>query len=246
LGGYNQVLSQRELLTCAFEDKTIFDRFVCISATDYPLWSNSRILSYFVNHPKVELVGGYDLTTSSNLEQKHKVDFYHFFRDLPVPLKIRRIFSYGSRVLLRLLGFRRKPIVRLGNGYEAHIYTGSDYWAISRKCALEVLKNLQEGSPYVKRLKHTFIPSEIIINTIVYNSRFAKYATPLVCDNDVHGNIGLEMLTPLQHIEYKGAIKVWTIADFEILKSSGKMFCRKTLSEKSDSLIRKIEQELRR
>lgn len=244
-GGYNQVLSQRELLRCAFESNTVFDRFICISATDYPLWSNRKILNYFEAHPNIELVGGYDLTTGRNLEQKHKVDCFHYFRDLPVPLKIRRCFSYGSRSLLRMFGIRRKPIVLLPNGKEAHIYTGSDYWALSRFCAYEVLQNLQDDSPYVKRLKHTYIPSEIIVNTIVYNSEFAKNATPLVCDKDVCYDIGLEILTPLQLIEYKGAIKVWTLSDYDRLVDSGKMFCRKVLSGKSDSLIERIEKQLR-
>lgn len=57
-GGFNQVLSQRELLRCALDSETKFDRFVCISATDYPLWSNQRIFFYFKNNPSIELVGG--------------------------------------------------------------------------------------------------------------------------------------------------------------------------------------------
>lgn len=245
-GGYNQVLSQRELLRCAFNDKIIFDRFVCISATDYPLWSNLKIVSYFKEHLDIELIGGYDLTTCSNSEQRHKVDIYHYFRDLPVPIRIRRIFSYGSRSLLRTLGIKRKPVVKLSNGKEVHIYTGSDYWSLSRACVNNVLQNLQDESPYIKRLKHTYIPSEIIVNTIVYNSEFAQNAKPLVHDNEMLSDVGLDMLTPLQLIEYKEAIKVWTLSDFDKLVASGKMFCRKTLSGLSDTLIEKIEKELRK
>lgn len=247
-GGFNQVLSQRELLCCALDSKTKFDRFVCISATDYPLWSNRKIMQYFKNNPKLELVGGYDLTDSKCMWQKKKVIYYHFFRDLPVPIRVRRFFSYGSRTILRLLGFRRKPIVHLGNGKKGHIFTGSDYWAITRGCAQTVFEGLQNGSPYIKRLKNTYIPSEIIVNTIVYNSPYRDNAHPLlkIDEENMSPMPGLDLLTPLQIIDYSSAIKVWTLKDYNQLVNSGKMFCRKTLSGVSDTLINKIDSDLRK
>lgn len=247
-GGFNQVLSQRELLRCALDSKVEFDRFVCISATDYPLWSNRKIIQYFKSNPKLELVGGYDLTNSKCLWQKKKVIYYNFFRDLPVPIKIRRIFSYGSRIILRYLGIKRKPIVRLEKGKIGHIYTGSDYWAITRKCAQIVFQGLQNGSPYIRRLKNTYIPSEIIVNTIVYNSPCKEYAHPLlkIDEDKMEPMPGLDLLTPLQIIDYSDAIKVWTVNDYAQLVASGKMFCRKTLSGVSDTLIEKIENDLRK
>ena len=68
----------------------------------------------------------------------------------------------------------------------------------------------------------------------------------MVHDNKMLSDVGLDMLTPLQLIEYKEAIKVWTLSDFDKLVASGKMFCRKTLSGLSDTLIEKIENELRK
>ena len=246
-GGFNQVLSQRELLRCSLASNEKFDRFICISATDYPLWSNRKIMDYFKRNPKIEFVGGYDLTESKCMWQKKKVIYYHFFRDLPLPLNVRRIFSCCSRVLLRYIGLKRAPIVRLDNGKIGHIYTGSDYWAITRDCAKFVFQGLQDGSSYLKRLKNTYIPSEIIVNTIVYNSPYRINAQPLLkIDEDRMKPIpGLDLLTPLQIIDYSHAIKVWTIEDFDRLDASGKMFCRKTLTGVSESLINKIEKELR-
>lgn len=244
-GGYNQVLAQRELLKSALESEIKYDRFVCISATDYPLWSNQKIVDFFKEHPTQEMVGGYDITDSPSMWQKHKVVYYHFFRDLHVPVKIRRIFSYGSRNILKSLGFRRAPYVKLEDGSNAHIFTGSDYWAITRDCARYVYDRLSEDSPYVKRLKHSYIPSELIINTIVYNSDYKENATPLLVVKEGEQEPGLDKLTPLHCIEYNGAIRVWTLADYDTLVASGKMFCRKTLSGVSDSLIERIDRELR-
>lgn len=177
--------------------------------------------------------------------QKKKVLYYHFFRDLPVPVKLRRVFSYGSRTILRVLGFKIKPVVYFSNGKNGHIYTGSDYWAMTRECALEVLEGLQDNSPYIKRLRNTYIPSEIIVNTIVYNSKYGQNASPLLKINEDEQKPmpGLDLLTPLQIIDYRDAIKVWTLKDYAMLAASGKMFCRKTLSGISDTLI---ENELRR
>lgn len=246
-GGYNQVLSQKELLRNALDSNRNFDRFICISATDYPLWSNKKIFEYFKEKEKEELIGGYDLTESKCMWQKKKVIYYHFFRDLPVPVKLRRVFSFGSRTILRYLGIKRKPIVQLGNGKTGHIYTGSDYWAITRNCAEIVLEGLMKNTPYIRRLKNSYIPSEIIVNTIVYNSEYSINAGPLLKINEetLQPMPGLDLLTPLQIIDYSGAIKVWTLTDYDRLVSSGKMFCRKTLSGVSDSLIEKIELDLR-
>lgn len=241
-GGFNQVLSQRELLRCALQHEKKFDRLVCISATDFPLWSNKRIVSYYKNNPKVELIGGYDLTESKAMWQRQKVVYYHFFRDLPVPLKMRRALSYSSRVALRRLGFKRKAVVKLPEGKEAHIYTGSDYWSLTRACANYVFRQLQDNSPYIKRLKNVYIPSELVVNTIVYNSSYAEDAQPLLrIDEDTQTpSPGLDLLTPLQIIDYGGAIRVWKEEDYDMLIASGKMFCRKTLTGVSDSLVEKI------
>lgn len=244
-GGFNQVLAQRELLGSALNSGTEYDRLVCISATDYPLWSNQKIVVFFKRYPTLEMVGGYDITDSPSMWQKHKVVYFHFFRDLPVPVKIRRIFSYGSRTILKSLGLNRSPYVKLKDGQKVHIYTGSDYWAITRNCARYVYDCLSDDSPYVKRLRHTYIPSELIINTIVYNSDYKEHATPLLAVREGEQEPGLDKLTPLHYIEYDGAIRVWTSEDYDKLVASGKMFCRKTLSGVSDSLVERIDRELR-
>lgn len=244
-GGYNQVLAQRELLRCAIESGKDFDRFVCISATDYPLWSNKRIVSFYKENLKKQLIGGYDITASPNNWQKQKVIYYHYFRDLPVPVCVRRVFSFGSRMMLRYLGIKRTPVVKFQDGSEGHIFTGSDYWSLTRDCAEDVYRYLQDDSPFVKRLKDTYIPSELVINTIVYNSRFRLYAYPFCPVTEGTPDPGLDQLTPLHCIDYNGSIKVWTEVDYERLVASNKMFCRKTLSGISDALIERIEKELR-
>jgi hypothetical protein len=52
----------------------------------------------------------------------------------------------------------------------------------------------------------------------------------------------LEDYTPLTYIEYGKEIKVLTEADYDRILASGKMFCRKTVTGRSDKLMEKIDE----
>ena len=52
---------------------------------------------------------------------------------------------------------------------------------------------------------------------------------------------GLDALTPLHFIDYNPVIKILDESDYTRLIESGKMFCRKVVSGKSDELVALIE-----
>lgn len=242
-GGFFQVKSQYELLRMIFEEsKRKYDRVVCLSGTDYPLWSNEKIVEVFHNNPYKEYIGGFCITTSHDKTQIKKVKDYHFFRDIALPLKLKRIICGTSRFIFHYLPIH-KPLYCIGdNGKEYDVYTGSDYWALTYDCAKFVFEVMRDDQRLMKYFSTSFIPSEGVVNTIVFNSKFKNN-----CSHQYEGYLypGLELLTPLHHLQYKEAIKVYTLEDWNELKESDKMFFRKARTGYSDKLIEKIEKTLR-
>ncbi|MBQ2458978.1 MAG: conjugal transfer protein, partial [Bacteroidaceae bacterium] len=73
--------------------------------------------------------------------------------------------------------------------------------------------------------------------TIALNSR--KFKSRCILTEGEYP--GLAALTPLHFIDYNPVIKVMDETDYPRLMESGKMFCRKVISGKSDELVRLLE-----
>lgn len=237
-GGWEQVEYQYELMRAALASSVAYTHLVCLSAQDYPLWSNSRIHAFFTAHAGQQLMAGYDLTRTDDAGQRRKFTHIHPFRDLPWSNRwLKNKVIVASRTLLSVFGVRRIPQVRIGDRL-CDIYFGSDYWAITPECARYLVAKLEQ-EPQIKRyFKTTFVPSEMCLQTLVYNSPFAPH------DLLQTGRYpGLTSLTPLHYIHYGACIKILTEDDWETLHHCGKMFCRKIVSGTSDGLKYFIDRE---
>ncbi|AVM52856.1 core-2/I-Branching enzyme [Bacteroides zoogleoformans] len=237
-GGWGQVEYQKELLSAVLHSGIAYGRVVCLSGQDYPLWPNTEIHSYFDGHKETEFIVAMNLTRSADKQQIAKIIYYHFFRDLNIGSRwLRNKLIVASRHLMQLLPFRKRPFVKLG-GKEADVFFGSDYWAITLPCARYVYEKLCTEKEMTRYFKTSFVPSELCVQTLVFNSPFAARA--LLYEGRY---AGLHALTPLHYIVYGQSIKTMTPEDLPALKLSGKMFCRKVVSGKSDALIETIETE---
>lgn len=239
-GGFNQVLAYKQLLTDALAVPGGYDRYVCLSATDYPLWSRRKIYDTFDANPQREYVGAYRIPGSKDFQQVQKVRYYHFFRDLQLPLRMKRALCFASRRLMRILPLR-KPLTFVGSsGTEYDAYTGSDYWALTHYCAAHALDVMEHDVKFMDYFRTSYIPSENVIPTIVMNSRFAANVA-IHCTDEMYP--GLEALTPLQYTQYRGAIKVYKLDDWDELHETDRMFFRKARTGVSDSLLDRLDKE---
>lgn len=143
----------------------------------------------------------------------------------------------ASRLLMKMLPLRKQPYTFV-NGRRADVYFGSDYWAVTLPCARYIYEKLRSERQLVRYFRTSFVPSELCIQTLVFNSPFASHA--LLYEGDYPGLSGL---TPLHYIEYGHAIKNLTLEDLPALYRSDKMFCRKVVSGVSDSLAERIDQD---
>lgn len=236
-GGWEQVEYQKELLAAVIRSRKPYSHVVCLSGQDYPLWSNADIHRHFEAHPDREFIQGMNLTRCANAYQRNKIVCYHLFRDLPWHnLWLKNKLIVAARRLLKILPFRKPPVVRLQDGREADVYFGSDYWALTLPCARHVYDRLCHEPEMTRYFRTSFVPSELCVQTLVFNSPFASKA--MLYEGKYPGLSGL---TPLHYIQYGHSIKILTEADWPVLQACGKMFCRKMASGTSDALREKID-----
>lgn len=72
-----------------------------------------KIVCELNDNPHKEYVIGLNISEVKNPKKiPSKIILYHFFRDMNnVPYRIKKFFSGSSRILMRLLPFRKKPYI---------------------------------------------------------------------------------------------------------------------------------------
>ncbi|KAA6331968.1 hypothetical protein EZS27_019472, partial [termite gut metagenome] len=103
-GGWNQVEYQKELIGAVINSGKPYDRIICLSGQDYPLWSNEHIHRFFEEHPDSEILMGMNLSISSNVNQRSRIKNYHFFRDVEWRnLWLKNKLTVASRIIMKIL-----------------------------------------------------------------------------------------------------------------------------------------------
>lgn len=236
-GSFSQVLSQKELLSNVLNSGKYYERIVSLSGMDYPIWPITKIINEFEMNKSRQYITGFNLSKTRIRKQLEKIIIYHFFRNLQVRNRtIKKFFSGTSRIIMRILPIRKRNQVVINNTLK-DVYMGSDYWALTYDCAKFVYDTLCKEVSLMKYFKFSFVPSEMCVQTIVFNSKFSIDSIPFLDDYN-----GLKNLTPLHYIEYGKTIKIFDEKDFDALIKSEKMFFRKAATCKSDKLILMIDE----
>ena len=185
-------------------------------------------------HRQQEYVCGYDISVCQDDSQLHKIKNYHFFRDIPLPHKslLRRAIIGGTMLVLKRLGFHRKPFFK-DHGKWNHVYFGSQWIGVSRSCAEYLMQRLNDKS-IVSYFKTLYAPDELCVPTLVMNSRFREYAIEVT-------ELSFKAVTPLHYLNYEGYIWSYDENDYDAIMNSGKMFVRKVVSGKSERLVEMIK-----
>lgn len=234
-GGYSQVLYQKELLRCAlsFEEKgIIFDKFVILTGQDYPLMSNHELVEFFSNSNRPFMIGENLTKDCDDAKYMERITQYHYLRDIHVRnQKVKQMFTFGARILMRLLPFRKTPFA-IVNGKRWDVYYASAMVAFSHKAASVVYKELKGNTDLEKYFRTCYAPDELVIPTIVFNSSLKDHAALLPS-----WKRGLIRVSALEQFDYGQSIKVYTEKDYDELINCGKPFARKLETGKSDKLM---------
>lgn len=234
------MLYQRELLRCCLESGTPFDRIFILSGQDYPLWSNARIADELARHSDKEYITGLDLAMLPDPVRQRKITLYHFFRDMRhVPFRYSRILAKASRGLMRVLPVRKKTYIEMPGGERWHVWQSSSYMCLTADLARHVQHQMIHNKTLMKYFKYAFVPEEMVIPTIIFNSPWRDRCT--VYHRPCYE--GLQSLSAITYFDYGKSIKTFTLADYDELMASGKMFARKFATGQSDALMDRLEKE---
>ena len=216
-GGWNQVLYQKLLLEAFLACPEPYSRAVLISGQDYPLRSANQVREAFELYPRKQYVRGLNLSALDHPGPLHeKVVLYHFFRDLPCSPGLKRFFSGSARQVMRILPIRKKPYLMV-EGRRWDVYQASSYMALTRDCAQYVVSQMQENKTLMSYFRYSFVPEELVIPTILFNSPFRE------------------------ECELK-QVYVFREKDRDGLLSCGKLFARKMQSGISEPLMERLQE----
>ncbi len=225
-----EVHYQMALLRAAVLYPIHFDRIFFLSGMDYPLWSTSQITKYLESQKGKELLQGYCMDT--NLLNDQQRELYSTER----PLKQNERWGILLRKAKHFFGIR-KPLHFRVKGRRWKLYKGSAWWCVSQELASHLLDYFDHYPAVQKYFVNSFCPAETLIQTIAFNC--PQWANRCILTKGPYP--GLDALTPLHFIDYNPVIKILDESDYTRLIESGKMFCRKVVSGKSDELVALIE-----
>lgn len=235
-GGYSQCKYQIELFKACSNSNINFDRVCVLTGQDYPIGSNDELFDILKNNPDVEYISTANISKCNIKSQKDKIEYYYFYRDLAGSSKVLEVLTKFRRKLFKLLKFKRRAGLKI-DGKDTDIFFGSGYFCITYKCMQYILEELKNRN-YEKFFKSTYIPEELMIQTIFSNSPFEKNK-----HNYNSEIITLKNLTPIHHIDYTNEIKKFNENDYDELIESAKWFFRKAETGTSDRLIEMIDKK---
>lgn len=238
-GGWSQVLYQRELIKSALSNNLGFNRLFLISGQDYPIKSNEYIKKELEKYPHKIYLKAIDYSSSS-VSQINKQDYrcYHFFRDVSIKSKsVKRALIYSLRNIMRILPIRKPTLPNIYNNH-THIYKASGYMGLTLDCAKYILHELDNNKKLINFFKHSFVPEELVIPTIIFNSKYKQYA------QTIKGNYkGLKLLSGLTYFNYGKEIQVFKDTNLKELRSTELLFARKFETGISDRLMDILDNE---
>lgn len=214
-GGFSLTKSMVALLKEASKDNK-YDYYQTMSGLDYPIKSNTEILTKYQSSPDTNYLHHYELvdgaSLSENIYQYHWVDMTECLkgRAKHYAARLRHLFN-------RIFGNR--PFVK-----GVTPYRGSQWFAITGETAQAVVKFLQtsEGKRIYNFFRFSWGSDEILFQTIILHLGFKKSAPYL------------------HYVDWDKAREnpaIFNMSDLEILKARPELFARKFRMPKSSELM---------
>jgi hypothetical protein len=256
--GFSQVASILSLLKQATEDG--FDYCVLLSGSDYPIKSNTHIRKFYEAATE-EFLSFWKLQDRPSW--KHKIEYFYPIDLISIqgwskgtdPVYLRRLFWGRFHQYRHLIPKRRFP-----NGLEP--YGGSDWWSLSQGCVRSILDFVAANPAYSRFYRFTHCPSEMFFQTIVLNSRwrervrnYAAYQawseSASLQDKAAETSMLPENDFNLRYIDWTGnhthereTPAILDVRDWDAIRTSKDLFARKFRPGVSDSLMKRIDNEL--
>lgn len=238
-GSWNQVKYQLSFLKEMLNSNNRPERIFIISGQDYPIWSNKKIKEYSQKFPEKIWMCGLNMRGLDPSSMKVRfLKIPHYFRDTNFYSHTlwRYITGFQRHLFLKLLPNLRDDFIIINNK-KWDIWQSSGYFSCNRSVANYIVETINNYPQIIKYFKYSFVPEEFTIPTIIFNSKFGKYA--YVYKNEQYE--GLLSLAMLHQFDYGKEIKIYTENDYNKIIKSNKVFCRKVKTGISDKLLEMID-----
>lgn len=217
-GSFEMVKAEYALLKKVFESGKKYDYVHLLSGVDLPIKSNDEIHGFFDAHIGNEYI--HFTSESLNDTELDRVRAYHFATGRRN--YFRRFITKLESYLARTVGVNRIKNIK--------VQKGSQWFSITGDFAEYVL---QQRDFVFKQFKHTLIPDEFFIQTILINSEYVSKLFMPNCDNN---HFACARLIDWE----RGNPYVWRSKDFDEIMASPCMFARKFDANIDSEIIDKI------
>lgn len=234
-GSINEVEYQMELLRSALDDSVRPDYFISMSGMDYPLWGNGRMERFFSEAAGREFLQGISMAGQgrhAEIYTEYRLFGDHHWQSGSLGSRMR----VAARKILKAVGMK-KPLTFRAGDRRYTLYKGAAWWAITPRLAAAALAAWDTDKTLRRYFSTSFCPAETFLQTFAFND--AAFAPRCILTEGRYTS--LAELTPLTYIDYNPTVKILTGEDIPALVASGKMFCRKTVTGRSDSLMDMID-----
>lgn len=237
MGSINEVEYQMELVRTALNSGEQFERLITISGMDYPVWSKEQIVQFFEQDREKEYLTAIDVSFPWRMSAIYQQYFFWIHKPKSGwEYYVTRAFGRA----LKMLGIK-KPLRRKIGDKTYKLYKGAAWWAITPKLAKVILHEWDTNEELKDWLKWCMCPAELFAQTVALNDEVWRKKCML--DNEKYS---LPMHTTLTYVTWVNEeIKTLDEADYDRIIQSGKMFCRKIVSGKSDNLVEMIKKGLK-
>lgn len=222
---YSQVEANIMLLSHAVKEQ--YDYYHIISGADLPLHNVDYFINFFTENKGKEFVG---------FQNEYNSEYAGFRFYLNNTIRTTNGIKRVIAIRLHKLLIKLQSILKINHakGYVGQPKKGFDWWSITHEAAIEILNKEPE---FRKFFKYTYCPSELLAQTILYNSNLSK--------NNIY-NIENPVVGSLREIDWhRGQPYVWRVEDYEYLKNSRSLFARKFDSNIDSEIIKLISNHIR-
>ena len=222
-GKYSQIQCELELLKKALEQE--HDYYHLLSGVDLPIKSHEEIDAFFEEHKGTEFVS-YDKKSNETQNFINRFNKWHFRLPSRTNNNIKNRFIWLCNIPLIML--EKTANLLIGNRSKKYpditFMKGSTLFDITHELASYVVKK----EDFIKKaFKFSSCCDEVFLQTIAYNSPFAK-------------NIASYNIRYIDWSKHGKSPELLTLDHYESIINSEHLFARKFSSIKSKELIEKL------
>jgi len=164
--GYSIVKATLELMKAAQKYHANYN--ILLSGSDYPIKSN-RYIHNFLGKSELEYISFFRF--SDRPAWMKKVEQYHYLDS-----RLTNPFGYHKTAWrYRWLQMKSAQLLPKRKFIKNMIpYGGSEWWMITDRCVKYILEFIENNKHFVNFFKYTDAPDELVFQTIIMNSSFAR------------------------------------------------------------------------